>query len=176
VPRVIGTIAFVLAFIFIGLSVVAVAMSSGRRRSAGAAGGLATETPSQRRAWATGLTIVALLIGIGVPAWIMISNSTSHAEQAPGGIELNAAQTRGRAIFATYCANCHTLAASNAVGRVGPNLDQLNGGQVPAGLILDAIKNGRARGRGQMPVGIVDGQDAKDVAAYVSRVAGHANQ
>ena len=173
----IGTIAFVLAFILIGLAVVAVAMSSGRRRAPAAAGGASTETPGQRRAWATGLTIIAVLIGIGVPAWILIANSTSHAEQAPGGIELNAAETRGRTVFATYCSNCHTLAASHAVGRVGPNLDQLASKvQNFKPLILDAIKNGRARGNGQMPIGIVDGQDAQDVASYVARVAGHANQ
>ena len=68
-----------------------------------------------------------------------------------------------------YCATCHTLKASNAVGKVGPNLDVLH---PPKGLILDAIANGRARGQGQMPAGLVDGQDAQDVAAYVAAVAG----
>ena len=58
-------------------------------------------------------------------------------------------------MFAKYCATCHTLAASNAVGKVGPNLDMLH---PPKGLILDAIKNGRARGQGQMPAGLVDGR------------------
>ena len=43
----------------------------------------------------------------------------------------------------------------------------------PKGLILDAIAKGRARGQGQMPAGLVDGQDAQDVAAYVAAVAGH---
>jgi mono/diheme cytochrome c family protein len=173
VPRVIGTIAFVLAFIGIGLTVVFVAMSSGRRRSGRRD---RSESPEARRAWTIGLTAVALLIGVGLPLWILIVNSDSHAKQVSGGIELTDAQVHGREVFALRCANCHTLAASNAVGRVGPNLDQLNGGNVPTGLVLDAIKNGRARGQGQMPVGVVDGQDAKDVASYVNRVAGRANQ
>jgi mono/diheme cytochrome c family protein len=42
----------------------------------------------------------------------------------------------------------------------------------PKGLVLDAIANGRARGSGQMPKGLVDGEDAQDVAAYVVAVAG----
>ena len=32
----------------------------------------------------------------------------------------------GRAVFAKYCSTCHTLKASNAVGKVGPNLDVLH--------------------------------------------------
>jgi mono/diheme cytochrome c family protein len=174
VPRVIGTIAFVLAFIGIGLTVVFVAMSSGRRRSGRRD---RSESPEARRAWTIGLTAVALLIGVGLPLWILIVNSDSHAKQVSGGIELTDAQVHGREVFALRCANCHTLAASNAVGRVGPNLDQL-ASRVPKlePLVLDAIKNGRARGQGQMPVGVVDGQDAKDVASYVNRVAGRANQ
>ena len=73
-------------------------------------------------------------------------------------------------MFAEKCSTCHTLAASNAVGRVGPNLDNL---RPPKGLVLDAIKNGRARGQGQMPAGLIDGSDAQDVAAYIAATAGH---
>ena len=84
-------------------------------------------------------------------------------------MELTASEEAGRAVFAKYCSTCHTLKASNAVGKVGPNLDVLH---PPKGLILDAIANGRARGQGQMPAGLVDGEDAQDVAAYVAAVAG----
>ena len=34
------------------------------------------------------------------------------------------------------------------------------------------IKNGLARGRGQMPAGIYSGQQAKDVAEFVAATAG----
>ena len=98
-----------------------------------------------------------------------VVNSNDHATSAPGGVDLNASETAGREVFARYCATCHTLKASNAVGKVGPNLDVLH---PPKGLILDAIKNGRARGQGQMPAGLVDGADAQNVAAYVAAVAG----
>jgi hypothetical protein len=38
--------------------------------------------------------------------------------------------------------------------------------------VLNAIQNGRSRGNGQMPAQLFTGQDAVDVAEYVSRVAG----
>ena len=85
-------------------------------------------------------------------------------------VELTSAQVNGRTLFAKNCATCHTLRAVNAVGKVGPNLDQL---RPPAPLVLNAIQNGRARGNGQMPADLVAGSDAKDVASFVSAVAGH---
>ena len=100
------------------------------------------------------VTVVIVALGVAVPLAIGVVNSNDHATNAPGGVDLNAAQTNGRAVFGKYCATCHTLKASNAVGKVGPNLDVLH---PPKGLILDAIANGRARGQGQMPAGLVDG-------------------
>jgi mono/diheme cytochrome c family protein len=116
---------------------------------------------------ATGIIIIA--IGVAVPALVLANNSDNQAEKAPGGLTLTASQERGRTIFARECATCHTLRAANAVGRVGPNLDQLH---PPKPLVLDAIAKGRARGQGQMPVGLVDGPDAQDVASFVAVVAG----
>jgi mono/diheme cytochrome c family protein len=72
-------------------------------------------------------------------------------------------------LFNDKCATCHTLDDAGAVGQVGPNLDEL---APPAPLTLNAIQQGRARGRGQMPAQLYDGQDAKDVAAYIALVAG----
>jgi mono/diheme cytochrome c family protein len=162
----IGATIFVLAFLLLGLAVLFAAFSgpTGRRRRTGG------PTRSGRRAVAIAVTVVVVLLGIAVPLAIAVTNSNDHAESAPGGVELNASETAGRSVFAKYCATCHTLKASNAVGKVGPNLDQLH---PPKGLVLDAIANGRARGAGQMPAGLVDGQDAQDVAAYVAAVAGH---
>ena len=54
-------------------------------------------------------------------------------------------------------------------GAIGPNLDKL---RPPASLVLDAVSNGRARGIGTMPADIVQGKDARDVAAFVAKVAG----
>jgi mono/diheme cytochrome c family protein len=161
----IAAVIFVLAFLVLGLSVLFFAFSGrgGARTRRGA--------PSRagRRFVAVMVTFVIIALGVAVPLAIGLVNKNDHATSAPGGVDLNASQTAGRAVFGKYCATCHTLKASNAVGKVGPNLDVLH---PPKGLILDAIANGRARGQGQMPAGLVVGQDAEDVAAYVAAVAG----
>jgi mono/diheme cytochrome c family protein len=167
VPHVIGTLVFVLAFLAIGLSVVLAAMRSGRPPA-----GSRPESRGTRRAWGLGIGLVILAVGVAVPLLILVSNGEDHAKQGAGGVDLTASQTTGRGLFAEKCATCHTLAGSNAVGRVGPNLDTLNGGDLKPAFVLDAIEHGRARGAGQMPAGLLYGADAKDVANYVATVAG----
>ena len=163
-PAVITALAFVVTFLVVGLVVVAAAFSGGRRNAERPAG------PSRRgrRAVAIGVGVLVLLLGIFVPALVIAA--ARNTEKAPGGVKLTAADERGREIFAERCATCHTLAAANAVGKVGPNLDQLH---PPKALALDAIQKGRARGQGQMPANLVDGQDAQEVATFVDKVAGH---
>ena len=165
-PAVIAAIAFIVTFVVIGLSVIFVAFSGGGR---GARRGRRGPSRTYRRTvgGVTGLVIIG--IGIAVPALVLANNSDNKAEDAPGGVTLTASEERGRTVFARECATCHTLRAANAVGRVGPNLDQLH---PPKALVLDAIAKGRAQGRGQMPAGLVDGQDAQDVASFVAAVAG----
>jgi mono/diheme cytochrome c family protein len=165
-PAVIAALAFVLTFVIIGLSVVFVAFSGGGR---GARRGRRAPSRPYRRAVGVAAGLVIIVIGVAVPALVLANNSDNQAEKAPGGVTLTASQERGRTIFARECATCHTLRAANSVGRVGPNLDQLH---PPKALILDAIAKGRARGQGQMPTGLVDGQDAQDVASFVAAVAG----
>jgi len=161
----VAAVIFVLVFLVLGLAVVALAFS-GRasvryRRGA--------PTRAGRRFVALVVAIVVVGLGLAVPLAIGVVNGNDHAKNAPGGVDLSASQAAGRSVFAKYCATCHTLKASNAVGRVGPNLDVLH---PPKGLILDAIAKGRARGQGQMPAGLVDGEDAQNVAAYVAAAAG----
>lgn len=163
----IGTLVFVLVFLVIGLSVVLAAMRSGR-----APAGSRPETRGTRRAWGLGIGLVVLVVGVGLPLLVLITNGEDHAKRGAGGVDLSASQTTGRRLFAEKCSTCHTLAGSNAVGRMGPNLDTLNGGDLKPAFVLDAIKNGRARGAGQMPAGLLYGDDAKDVASYVATVAG----
>ena len=168
----IAALVFVVAFVALGLTVIFFAFgggpSTGRRRAA--------PSRAARRVIVLATAIVIVGLGVAVPLAIGLVNKDDHATKAPGGVELNASETAGRATFAKYCSTCHTLKASNAVGKVGPNLDVLIGGisgtKQQRALILDAIKNGRAQGRGQMPAGVVDGQDAQDVASYVAAVAG----
>jgi len=161
----IAAVLFVCAFLVVGVAVLAFAFS-GR---AGARYRRNAPTRAGRRFVAIVVTLVVVLLGVAVPLAIGVANKNDHAESAPGGVELTASETAGRAVFAKYCSTCHTLKASNAVGKVGPNLDVLH---PPKGLVLDAIAKGRARGQGQMPAGLVDGEDAQDVAEYVAAVAG----
>jgi mono/diheme cytochrome c family protein len=163
-PAVITALAFVVAFVVIGLAVVAAAFSGSRKRDGRRPKG---PTRSSRRAVGAAVGAVVVLIGVFVPALVLAAGRNS--DKGPDGIELNASEEHGREIFHERCSTCHTLKAANAVGRVGPNLDTL---RPPKALTLDAIAKGRAQGRGQMPAGLVDGQDAQDVAAFVQKVAG----
>jgi mono/diheme cytochrome c family protein len=165
---VIATLLFVLLFLSLGVGVVFLALSGGPRGARERVG----QRSGGRRSGRGGLLAVVLLVlllGVAVPVAIGISNNSHDAGQAPGGVDLTANEVTGRSVFAQKCSTCHTLSASNAVGRVGPNLDNL---RPPKGLVLDAIKKGRARGQGQMPAGLIDGQDAQDVAAYIAATAG----
>jgi mono/diheme cytochrome c family protein len=97
-------------------------------------------------------------------------------------VKLTDRERHGRTLFAKNCNTCHTLAASRGAGKVGPNLDALISsinGATPketqanrVTFIRSAIAQGRARGNGQMPAGLLDGQDAADVAAFLAKVAG----
>jgi mono/diheme cytochrome c family protein len=163
----IAAVVFVLAFLLLGLTVVFLAFSGGPRRQRRGRGGLSR---GSRRSVLALVTVIVLGLGVAVPLAVGVVNGTDHAKSAPGvGQNLNANEVAGRATFAKYCATCHTLKASNAVGKVGPNLDNLH---PPKGLVLDAIAKGRARGQGQMPSGLIQGQDAQNVAAYIAKVAG----
>lgn len=67
------------------------------------------------------------------------------------------------------CAVCHTLAHAGATGEIGPVLDEL---RPDAARVEKAIRNGI----GQMPAyGNLSDAQVKQLAEYVSRVAGAAN-
>ena len=167
---VITALAFIITFVVVGLVVVAAAFSGGGRHSERPPG------PSRTNRRVVGLLVGGLVVLLGVIVPALVIASARDDDDAPGGVTLTASEADGRDIFAERCATCHTLKAANAVGKVGPNLDTLVGGLDAKGqkaFVLSAIKQGRAQGRGQMPAGLVDGQDATDVAAFISAVAGH---
>ena len=70
--------------------------------------------------------------------------------------------TGGKAIFSQSCARCHTLAAADASGTIGPNLDQSQ-------ITLDgAIKQIRNGGGGMPPFAdTLSNQQIQAVARYV---------
>ncbi len=154
---------FVSFFIALGLGVVLVAMRGGPR---GVRDTL--EAGRHRPLHFAEFSIVAamVLFGLVVPGVVVLGD---QASAGPGGEKLSADLKEGRDLFNAKCATCHTLSDANAVGRVGPDLDVL---APTAGLTVNAIKLGRARGQGQMPAQLLDGEDAKRVADYIAAVAG----
>lgn len=89
---------------------------------------------------------------------------------------------RGKILFQKKCGSCHALSHAATSGTTGPNLD-------------DAFRQDRADGfkstsieglvdywirypntQGVMPQGLLKGQDAQDVAAYVAAVAARPGQ
>jgi mono/diheme cytochrome c family protein len=95
-----------------------------------------------------------------------------------GSREGTADLVNGKAQFVQRCGSCHILERAGTAGKTGPNLDQafgparrdgLGSGTI-AGVTYDQILY---PGEGSpMPAKIVHGEDARDVAAYVGKVAG----
>jgi cytochrome c6 len=93
------------------------------------------------------------------------ATTPSQTTPATGG-EGDAAA--GKKVFASAgCTTCHTLADAGSSGTVGPNLDQA---KPSSDLVVMRVTNGQ----GVMPPfkGQLTEQEIKDVAAYVSSVAG----
>lgn len=88
----------------------------------------------------------------------------------------------GKAQFVQKCGSCHVLDRAGTAGQEGPNLDEAFGPSRRDGLGTRTIAGvtheqilypGRGSG---MPAKLVEGDDARDVAAYVGRVAGLAGE
>jgi mono/diheme cytochrome c family protein len=162
----VSTIAFVAAFVVLGLGTLLFAMSGGR-------GGLGSVLHSQSRGGrraAVGAFFVALIVlGVAVPAAV-ISAEKSRTDIPHAGISnLTAQEKNGQELFGRRCSLCHSLKAANAVALVGPNLDELAPNEK---FVLDAINRGRSNGNGQMPAQIYTGEDAVDVAKFVAKAVG----
>ena len=93
-----------------------------------------------------------------------------------GGADLE----NGKKLFITNCGGCHTLANAGTKGVIGPNLDAAyqqpreNGFDDSSfeALVREQIENGFPYAKPTpMPAGILEGQDAQDVAAYVAAAA-----
>jgi hypothetical protein len=170
----------IIAVVFTGL---AIAIAYGASKGVFKGLGDALQTTSRSGSRALNLTLVVVYIGCGVvvPLLFIFGNHNKSNAQV-GGIKLTAAMQSGRELFAEHCAVCHTLAADNAVGKVGPNLDTL---KPTKSLILHTIAHGclqaqigndystECLGYGTMPADLVEGQEAQDVAEFVAGVAGH---
>ena len=129
---------------------------------------LHSEGKIARRVRTFAIALVAAF-GVGVPIAVALANGLDKARVGPAGMTLTKAEATGRVLFTKTCSTCHTLAAAASVAHVGPNLDIL---RPNVAFVELTIKNGLARGRGQMPAAIYTGQQAKDVAQFVAATAG----
>ena len=160
------TLVFVLVFVLLGLGVLVVGLSGGPR---GAIQQLQTQSRGGRKAAVILFGIALVVLGAGVPYAVVKSVDNRDDIPKANVSNLTAAEKRGRELFAERCTQCHTLSAANSVAQVGPDLDEL---RPPKSLVLDALKNGRARGNGQMAAGLYVGEDAQDVADFVAKSVG----
>ena len=156
--------AFVLLFLAIGAAVLFIAFSGGP----GAA----------REAYLTGgrrlfrFIIPAIYVGIGIAVPVLVIADREEAEGGVGHLKdkkPSAQVAEGRQLFRQTCASCHSLAAANARGVTGPNLDEI--GQVTKDRITKAIEIG-GTGQGRMPPELLQGEDAELVGEYLAEVAG----
>jgi mono/diheme cytochrome c family protein len=161
-----ATLVVVLVFVALGLAVLFVGLSGG---PAGARRRMARQSRRSRRVWVLGFIVTLLVLGVGVPAAVIATVEARNDIPDANVSDLTAQEKRGRLLFGDRCRNCHTLAAANAVADVGPNLDAL---RPPRALVLNAIQQGRARGNGQMPADLAEGEDAEAIAAFVAKAVG----
>jgi cytochrome c553 len=157
-------VAFLLPFVLLGSLVLFVAFSGGPSE--------AREAYLTRGNRLFQASIVALYVAFGlVVPGLVLANKGEEA----GGVgalrseHMTASEQRGKDLFRQTCASCHSLAAVNARGITGPSLDGI--GEVSPERIVNAIENG-GTGQGLMPAGLLEGEEAQDVAEYVSKVAG----
>ncbi len=121
------------------------------------------------RSWTLGFVVVAVIFGVLIPGLIIADFVDNDEASGASASAFTAQESEGRELFGQRCKSCHSLAAANATAKVGPNLDDL---RPPAGLVLNAIEEGRSRGNGQMAADLVEGEDAEAVAAFVAKATG----
>jgi mono/diheme cytochrome c family protein len=126
--------------------------------------------------------IVVLVLAAVIPWLAFRSNGdAANAEPVPSGLK------GGQSLFQTNCGTCHTLYAAGTDGNFAPNLDELLAPTGPPegpnaqqtieateGRVLNAIENGvdSSTTPGRMPAGVINGEQAKEVAAFVAATAG----
>lgn len=108
------------------------------------------------------LAALALLAGCAGDDDTTATGESSTTQEA--GQPLSPAEEHGRELFVQNCGACHTLDAAGTQGQIGPNLDEQ---PVDREQVLRAIEIG-GLGSGNMPPGLVQGQDAEDVASFVA--------
>ena len=130
-----------------------------------------------RRGFLIAFSFAVLLVAAGcgaegvvspTPATVIGTLAQAAAEPVTPAFKLKGDPTAGAKIFKSAgCIGCHTLAAANATGTVGPNLDQV---KPDYRLVTARVTNGK----GVMPSfkGQLTDQQIADVAAFVVKATG----
>jgi len=126
--------------------------------------------------------LVVLVLAAVIP-WLAFRADGDATNAEPVSSDLMA----GQSLFETNCGTCHTLYAAGTDGNFGPNLDELlapSGApegptaadtiKATEGRVLNAIEVGvdSSTTPGRMPGGILNEEQAKEVAAFVANTAG----
>jgi mono/diheme cytochrome c family protein len=126
--------------------------------------------------------IAVAVLAVAIPFWVF--NTEGDADAGAQGVPSNL--KTGQELFETNCGTCHTLYSAGTDGNYGPNLDELLAPQGPPegetaastikgleGRVLNAVENGIDSGTpGRMPAGILNNQQAHEVAEFVAATAG----
>ncbi|MBO0768743.1 MAG: c-type cytochrome [Solirubrobacterales bacterium] len=170
----------IIAVVFTGLAAL-IAWAAPRGKLTPVTNAILSQSQAAKIATYAVCAVTFVGFGVVVPLIFLIGNH-DRAKADVAGVKLTSAQVQGRQLFGQHCAVCHTLAAASAVGKTGPNLDQIKPSQ---SLVLNTLAHGclakpgagqqaqSCLGEGTMPADVVQGQDATDVAQFVSKVAGH---
>jgi cytochrome c551 len=173
---VLAVAAFVAFWVIVAIGLVLIAIRGGGSRARTLRG----MTRAATRSAITLFVATTAAFGIALPL-LMLTGNHANANAQVGGMKLTMAQKSGRELFGEHCGVCHTLAAANAIGKVGPNLDVLRPSE---SIILRTIANGclpnasaasgeNCLGQGVMPAAVVQGRQAQQVASFVAKVAGN---
>jgi len=127
--------------------------------------------------------ILVLVLAVVVP----FAAFRAKGDGESGETEVPASLKDGQSLFVTNCGTCHTLYAAGTDGNYAPDLDELLAPSGPPegssaestieatkGRVLNAIENGvdSSTTPGRMPGGILNMEQAEEVAEFVAHTAG----
>jgi len=122
--------------------------------------------------------LLVLVLAVLIP-WLAFR---SKGDAETGAQEVAANLKSGQSLFQTNCGTCHTLYSAGTDGNYAPNLDELLAPNGPLegetikqteGRVLNAVENGvDSSTPGRMPGGILNQEQAEEVAEFVARTAG----
>jgi mono/diheme cytochrome c family protein len=128
-----------------------------------------------------GSVVVVLVVLIPWLAFRADGDADAGGRAVPADLE------SGQSLFETNCGTCHTLYAAGTDGNYGPDLDELLAPAGPPegstakstieatqGRVLNAIENGvdSSTTLGRMPGGILNQEQAEEVAEFVAHTDG----